>query len=174
MDAKKEQVERKLIELESVVANETTPEIVANKPKPDVSVVSRDEIKSDLCFFGGLASLALGLLLLFQHVKVGTGMLAGLGFGGQGFGLLLIPMLIGIGWIMYDAKSRIAWMLLSLTCVVIFFTILSGLIMTFPTTSLLGLIIMLLPFALGGMLLLKGLGGPDGVKEKLKKEGLIK
>lgn len=101
-------------------------------------------------------------------------MLAGLGFGGQGFGLLLIPMLIGIGWIMYDAKSRIAWMLLSLTCVVIFFTILSGLIMTFPTTSLLGLIIMLLPFALGGMLLLKGLGGPDGVREKLKKEGLIK
>jgi len=39
---------------------------------------------------------------------------------------------------------------------------------------LLGLIMMLLPFAVGGVLLLRGLGGPKGVKERLRKEGLIK
>jgi hypothetical protein len=174
MDPKKEQIERKLIELESAVDSEPPHSVSLNKPSTDVTANAGAEIKSDLCFFGGLISIALGLLLLFQHVRVGTGFLAGLGFGGQGFGLLLIPLIIGIGWIMYDAKSRAGWAIVSLTCIVIFFSILSGLIMTFPTTSLLGLIFMLLPFALGGMLLFRGLGGPQGVREKLKKEGLIK
>jgi hypothetical protein len=112
--------------------------------------------------------------MLFQHVRVGTGIFSMLGIGGQGFGLLMIPLLVGIGWILYDARSRVGWAITSITCLVICFSVLSGLIMSFPSTSLLGLVFMLLPFAVGGMLLFKGLGGPQGVKEKLKKEGLIK
>lgn len=174
MDRQKQEIERKLIELQSAVESEPKNSISVNKPSTEVTAELSTDIKSDLCFFGGLVSIALGLLMLFQHVRVGTGFMAALGFGGQGFGLLMIPLLIGIGWIMYDAKSRAGWAITSITCLVICFTVLSGLIMTFPTTSLLGLIFMLLPFALGGMLLFKGLGGPKGVKEKLRKEGFIK
>jgi len=174
MDIKKEQIEQKLIELESHVESEQPHSMSLKTPSTDLAANAASEIKSDLCFFGGLVSIALGLLLLFQHVRIGTGFFSALGLGGGGFGLLMIPLLVGIGWILYDARSRVGWAIVSLTCLVICFSILSGLIMTFPTTSLLGLIFMLLPFALGGMLLLKGLGGPQGVREKLKKEGLIK
>ena len=174
MDMKKEQIEQKLIELQSKVESEPVRSVSVNKATTDLTPPTSAEIKSDLCYFGGLVSIALGLLLLFQHVRVGTGFFSMLGIGGQGFGLLMIPLLIGVGWLMYDVKSRAAWAITSITCLVICFSILSGLIMSFPSTSLLGLIFMLLPFAVGGMLLFKGLGGPQGVKEKLKKEGLIK
>lgn len=175
MDTKKEQIERKLIELETSVESEPLHTLSPNKPSSDVDATTSAEIKSDLYLFSGLISIALGVLLLFQHVRISTGFFAGLGMGGGGgFGLLMIPLLVGIGWIMYDAKSKTGWAILAIACAVIFFSILSGLIMTFPSTTLLGLILMLLPFALGGTLLLKGVGGPKGVREKLKQEGLIK
>jgi hypothetical protein len=174
MDMKKEQIEQKLIELQAKVESDPARSVSVNKPSADLTADPSVDVKSDLCYFGGLVSIALGLLMLFQHVRVGTGFFSMLGIGGQGFGLLMIPLLVGVGWILYDVRSRVGWAITSITCLVICFSVLSGLIMSFPSTSLLGLILMLLPFAVGGMLLFKGLGGPQGVKEKLKKEGLIK
>ncbi len=46
--------------------------------------------------------------------------------------------------------------------------------MTFPTMSLLGLVVMLIPFALGGALLLKSVGGPKGLKQKMRDENFLK
>ena len=106
--------------------------------------------------------------MFFNHVHVGTGFLQALGWGGGGFGLILIPLIFGLGWLMYDSKNKVAWLLNSVVCGVIIFSVLSSLIMTFPTTTLLGVIILLLPFAAGGALLLKGAGGPKGLENKLK------
>src|SRR6516225_31043 len=140
MDRQKDQVERKLIELETAVESEPSHSVTVPESSTDLKAELTTDVKSELFVFGGIVSIVLGLFMLFQHVKVTTGFMSALGLGGQGFGLLMIPLLIGIGWIMYDAKSLMGWAITVVSCLVIFFTVLSGLIMTFPTTSLLGLI----------------------------------
>ncbi len=47
--------------------------------------------------------------MMFQHVTVGTGVMGLLGFGSGGFGLLLVPLMFGIGWMFYDSKARAGW-----------------------------------------------------------------
>ncbi len=98
--------EHKLLKLESDLESQTNK---LSLPQPSNSLCSNKDVdvKSDLCYFGGIASLLVGLLCLFQHVKIGTGFFSALGLGGQGFGLLMIPLLIGIGWIMYDSKTEL-------------------------------------------------------------------
>jgi hypothetical protein len=130
--------------------------------------------KQDFYYVCGIGLLLLGILMLFNHIRVGTGMFAALGMGSGGFGLVLIPLLVGLGWMMYDSKNKIGWAITALSIALIFFSALSSLIMMFPSVTLLGLILMLLPFAAGGALLLKGMGGPKGVEQKLREERLIK
>jgi hypothetical protein len=183
MDNKDTEIERKLKQLElSVIKDEKKAEtehaLASTAPGTSVTPGSTDSatpsVNSDLCYFGGLALILTGLLMFFNHVHVGTGFLAFLGMNGGGFALLLIPLMIGIGWMFYDSKNKIAWLLTAASCGVIVFAVLSSLIMNFPSISLLGLLMMLLPFAGGGALLLKGAGGPQGVKEKFKGSNLVK
>jgi len=178
MNKKDEQIERKLIELETTVANESQKSVTDPKqpghdlletpPEPTVNV------KSDLYYFAGLGLVLTGVLMLFNHIRLGTGFFAMLGLGGGGFGLLLIPLLIGIGWIFYDTKSKLGYAITALTIGVIFFGCLSSLVMTFPSMTLLGIVMMLLPLAVGGALLVKSAGGPAGIKQKMRDENLIK
>jgi len=177
MNKKDEQIERKLIELETSVASESQKSVtdphqpgheLLETPEPAVNV------KSDLYYFAGLGLVLTGILMLFNHIRLGTGFFAMLGLGGQGFGLLLIPLLIGLGWIFYDTKSKLGYAIVALTVGVIFFGCLSSLVMTFPSMSLLGIIMMLLPLAAGGALLVKSAGGPAGIKQKMRDENLIK
>jgi hypothetical protein len=176
MDRKDEQVERKLLELETAVDKEASEahKLSVENPSSEVTKVTEAQVNSELCYFSGLALIGLGFLMLFQHVKVSTGMFSALGLGGGGFGLLMIPLLVGIALIMYDSKNKIGWGILVLTCVLILFAVLSALIMNFPTISLLGLIMMLVPFAAGAALILKGVGGPKALHEKLKEHGYLK
>ena len=179
MGKKDDEIERKLKELESSVikekiSSETENQLSAPKKTTQLQVVQGSDVKSDLCYFAGLGLIFVGLMMLFQHVRVGTGLFAMLGMGSQGFGILLIPLMVGIGWIIYDSRNKWAWALTSLTCAVICFSILTSLVLSFPSLSLLSLILMLLPFAAGGALLLKGVGGPKGLEEKLKLEDKLK
>lgn len=105
--------------------------------------------------------------MFFNHVRVGSGLLGMLGMGGGGFGLLLIPLMVGISWIIYDHKNRWAWLLSAAVTSVIIFSVLNSLVLSFPTISLLGVIMLLLPFAAGGALLLKSVGGPKAIQERL-------
>ncbi len=173
MDKKDKEIEQKLIELESTVVNEEKSH-VAPVPVSTSITTEQSSVKSDTYYFLGLALIIAGILMFFQHIRVGSSFFAALGMGSGGFGLLLIPLIVGIGWIIYAPKSRVGWVILSASCAIVFFAALSSLIMTFPAVSLFGLIIMLLPLAAGGALLLKGMGGPKGVEEKLRSEKLIK
>ena len=93
-----------------------------------------------------------------------------LGMGGGGFGMLLIPLLIGVGWLFYDLKRPpLLSLLTGASCVIMVLSILSSLVMVFPSLSVLQTIFMLLPIALGGAMFLKGMGGARAVTEKLKK-----
>ncbi len=171
MNKKDQEIEQKLLELESSIAKE--------QPHPPAILETRTELtageaikaaKGDLFVFMGLTCLVTGLLMFFNHVKVGTPMLAMFGLSNQGFGLIIIPLIFGIGWLMYNSKDKRAWALLSATVAVLIFSVLSSLVMSFPALSLLGLTLMFLPFALGGVLMLKGLGGAKEVERKLKQE----
>jgi len=158
MGAPDEEIERKLIELESSL-REPPRELSVNSKSTQPTVNNDDAAKADLNITVGWCLLALGILLVFNHVRIGTSFFAGL-FGGMsrtGFGYLLIPFIVGIGIILYDYKKRVGWIITAMSCALLFFAILSQLIMTFPSTSLLGLMFMLLPLAAGGALLAKGM-----------------
>ncbi|HEY9713240.1 MAG TPA: hypothetical protein V6C72_07205, partial [Chroococcales cyanobacterium] len=165
MNKKDQEIERKLQELERELesaqlksvaeAEETRKQLGTASSSTDLTVPKKNlpaetSIRSDLCYFGGIGLLITGLFMLFNHVHVGTPMLSMFGLGGQGAGLMLIPLLAGIGWLIYDSKNKYAWLLSAAACGLIFFSILSGMTMTFPSTSLLGTLLMLAPFAVGG------------------------
>jgi hypothetical protein len=177
MNKKDEQIERKLIELETTVANESQKSVTDPKqaghellPPPEATT----NVKSDLYYFTGLGLVLTGVLMLFNHIRLGTGFFAALGLSGQGFGLLLIPLMVGIGWIFYDSKSKMGYGILAITIGLIFFGCLSSLVMSFPSMTLLGIIMMLLPLALGGALLVKSAGGAAGIKQKMRDDNLLK
>lgn len=177
MNQKDEDIQRQLNKLEIEVLKEEEPHSVSfeNKSSTNVTVgqnadiVSGASVQQDLYYFSGLGLIITGILMFFNHVHVGTGFFQMLGLGGGGFGLLLIPLMVCLGWLMYDYKNKIAWIATAIMCGVVIFSILSSLVMTFPGMTLLGMIMLLLPFAAGGALLLKGAGGASGLKEKMSK-----
>lgn len=152
-----DQIQKKLIELEATIVEEPPQQLVVASPKTTNLVAGDEEVKSDLYLTVGAGLLLLGIFLLFNHVRVGTGFLTWLGVGGQGFGLILIPLLVGIGFLCYDYKNRIGWVVTAVSLAAIIFGMLSHLVMTFPAMSLLGVIIMLLPFAFGGALVVRAI-----------------
>jgi hypothetical protein len=177
MNKKDEQIERKLIELETSVASESQRSVTdPHQPGHELLETPQpaSEIKSDLYYFAGIGLVLTGILMLFNHIRLSTGFFAALGLSGQGFGLLLIPLLVGLGWIFYDTKSKLGYAILAITVGVIFFGCLSSLVMSFPSMTLLGTIMMLLPLAVGGALLVKSAGGPQGIKQKMRDQNLIK
>jgi hypothetical protein len=180
MTKKDEEIQRKLEELESAVLKETpTPSqqhLTAPQKSSDLmSLVEKKQlpatpVQNDLMYFSGIGLILTGLFMFFQHVRVGTGMMGMLGLGSGGFGLLFLPLLVGIGWLIYDPKSKVPWIMITGTCAIIIFSVLSSIVMQFPAMSLIGLILMLLPFAAGGALLLKGMGGPKAIGQKFNKK----
>lgn len=166
MGRQDDEIQRKLNELEASLDYATGEEESTTVLKvPTDSQVSTTGIASELNIFMGLGLLLTSVLMIFHHVKVGTGWLSWFGFGGQGFGFVIVPLLIGLGLIFYNTKSKAGWVITAASCALIFFAVLSQLVMTFPTTSLLGLIIMFLPLALGVAMLMKGLSGQKAGKQ---------
>ena len=97
---------------------------------------------------GGLPLFALGLgmaaggaYLLANQVIVHSGYW---GFWGpQTFGLTLLPLLFGIGFLFWDARSKIGWVLGFLGAVFIFAGILMNLQIHFQATTLFDTLVML-------------------------------
>lgn len=128
-----------------------------------------ESTKSDLHYFGGIFLLLIGILLLFQHVQVTTGMMTYWGMTpGNSIGGLIVLLLVGVGWIVYNSRSIWGWLISALSVSTIIFSIVSGLRIYFVPISMLNLIFMLLPIAVGSAFLLKGIGGPKGVEDIIK------
>ena len=60
-------------------------------------------------FFGGLAMVVVGGYLLLNQVEVHSGFWSW--WGGRTFGLTLLPLLVGIGFLFFDGKSVPGWIL---------------------------------------------------------------
>lgn len=182
MSKKDDEIQRKLQELEATVlkekesTTESQQHLSSNqKTSSDLLSLERKQlpaqpVQNDLQYFGGIALILTGLFMFFNHVKVGSGMMGLLGLGGGGIGLVFLPLMVGIGWLIYDSKSKIAWLLTAASCAIAIFSVLSSVTMIFPQLSFLGMILMLLPFAAGGALLLKGMGGPKAIEQKFNKK----
>jgi hypothetical protein len=100
-------------------------------------------------FFLGLAMATVGGYLLLNQVTVHSGFWSW--WGGQTFGLTLVPMLIGIALLFFDGKSIAGWILTSLGALIIIAGIIVNLQIYFQPTSLYNTLIML-------VLLFGGLG----------------
>lgn len=183
---KDEDIQKKLVELESAILKESGPEsgsqLSTRESSRAISETKRDDMtgpssssgmsestKSDLHYFGGIFLLLVGMIMLFQHVRVTSGYMTWWGIStGDSIGVLLVLLTIGIGWIVYNSRSLWGWLIGALSLFTIIFSIVSGLRIHFYPVSMLQMIFMLLPFAFGAGFLLKGLGGPKGLEEVVK------
>lgn len=99
-------------------------------------------------FLVGLAMAVAGGYLLTQQVTVTSGVWQLWGY--NAFGLSLLPLTAGIGWLFFDGKSIFGWLLTLAGAVIIFVGILVHLDIYFRPASLFDTILMLALLA-GGL-----------------------
>jgi len=99
-------------------------------------------------FFVGLGMVVVGGYLLLTRVTVGSG--AWLLWGYSAFGLSLLPLLIGIGWLFFDGRSVGGWLLTAAGALIILAGIIGNMHIYFAATSLFDTLVMLVLLA-GGL-----------------------
>jgi hypothetical protein len=110
-------------------------------------------------FFLGLAMAIAGAYLLTNRVIVVSGYWSIWGYGG--FGLALIPLIIGIGILFFNGKSIAGWLLLFVGVVIVIAAILMNLHIYFQPTSLFSTLVMIVLLAGGIGLIFRALA-PHG------------
>jgi hypothetical protein len=100
-------------------------------------------------FFIGLVMAVAGAYLLLNQVQVTTSFWSFGAYGG--FGLTLLPLLIGVAFLFYDGRSMVGWLLTGLGTVIILAGIITHLDIYFRPTTLFNTLVML-------VLLFGGLG----------------
>jgi hypothetical protein len=92
-------------------------------------------------FFVGLIMAVLGGYLLLNQVQVTTSFWNFGRYGG--FGLTLLPLLVGIGFLFYNGRSIVGWLLTAAGAAIIFASILMNMDIYFRPTSLFNTLMML-------------------------------
>jgi uncharacterized protein len=98
-------------------------------------------------FLFGLALAVAGGYLIMNQVQVTSGYWHW--WGTNTFGFTLIPLVIGLGWLFFDGRSIVGWILAGVGAVIIFVGILVNLEIYFRQTTLFNVILMLTMFAAG-------------------------
>jgi uncharacterized protein len=106
-------------------------------------------------FIFGVVMAAVGGYLLLNQVQVTTSFWHL--WGGNSFGLTLIPLAVGIGFLFYNGKSIVGWALLVVGLAIIFAGILMNLDIYFRQTSLFNTLVMLALLAGGVGLVVRSL-----------------
>jgi uncharacterized protein len=104
-------------------------------------------------FFAGLVMAGVGGYLFLNQVQVISSW--GTLWGYNSFGLSLVPLLVGVGFLFYDGKSVVGWILTILGLGIIFAGILMHLDVYFRPTSLYNTLVMLVLLAGGVGLMLR-------------------
>ncbi len=92
-------------------------------------------------FLAGLAMSVAGAYLLTSRVIVTSSFWSWWGF--NGFGLSLLPVLVGIGMLFFNGRSVLGWLLLFTGAVIIGAGILMNLSIYFQPTSLFNTLVMM-------------------------------
>ncbi len=160
-----DEIQQKLVELEVAMNHEQgvkkaeKPKLVTPKTPEDLKYLAildpakaeelaKQEEKGlniDLYHFGGMASIIVGLFMVLSHIHVGMAY----GMFNGGMGLMLLPLFGGIGWLIYNYKSRPAQLLTVSSLGLVLFTVISRMTLGFWTLSLLDLILLALPICAG-------------------------
>lgn len=90
----------------------------------------------------GLAMMAVGIYLVFDHVTVHTSFWRFYGTPGTSFGLTLLPLLIGFGALFFNGRSIVGWALTVVGIGLILVGVLMNLDIYFRPTSLWATIMM--------------------------------
>jgi hypothetical protein len=106
-------------------------------------------------FVFGLGMTIGGGFLFVNHVRVGYSFRHY--FGRSTHGLMLIPLLIGIGFLFFNSKSIVGWALAGGGALIILLGIITSLRFSFPQTSLFNLLVMLVMLVGGIGLMLRSL-----------------
>ena len=122
------------------------------------NLIKKNNGNSSIEFIIGLVCLAAGLFIFSQKVIVNTGFYR---FHIGGFyvssGLVVVPLLVGIIWLFFDFKSKIAKVIIGLGILFIVVSVIMNVRISLTTTSLFDYIIMLGLSAAGAGLLLKSM-----------------
>ena len=147
---------------------------------------SRAPIRDFFTFLLGAVLLSMGAFLFFNQVWVssepiglGRGLRFGAGWGpswgggfgmpqglGDSFGLLLIPLVIGVCLLFALRNQRWGWFLVLASVAALAVGVLQTLIMRFQPTTLWNLLTMMALIGSGGGLMFRSLRGYDGDKEQ--------
>ena len=121
---------------------------------------SRREKGNILTFFIGIVIFCIGAFMIFQNTTKATnfGLSRLIGFEPP-FGVVLLPLIIGIIVLFFNEESILGWLLVIVGVLIILVGILMGLQITFRRTTLFTTIIMYGLTAAGIGITLKGLFG---------------
>lgn len=92
-------------------------------------------------FLLGLGMVVVGAYLLLTRVTVGSG--TWLVWGYNAFGLSLLPLTAGVGWLFYDGRGIGGWILTGVGALIILAGIIANLHLYFAPTSLFDTLVML-------------------------------
>jgi hypothetical protein len=115
-------------------------------------------------FFAGLVMMAVGVYMVFDRVTVHTSFWRFLGGPHTSFGVTLLPLLVGIGFLSSNGKSFLGWLLTVGGVALILVGVLMNLDIYFQPTSLSMTIVMFGLIAGGLGLFAKGLR-PHGTEK---------
>jgi hypothetical protein len=125
-------------------------------------------------FFLGLALVVVGGYLVLNHVQV-TSSFTFFGLWGWsrsgGFGLTMLPLLIGIGFLFFDGRSVAGWVLSAGGALIILAAILMGLSIHWEPTSLFNTLMMFGMLAAGLGLVFRSLRAYSDVSDPARGDG---
>ena len=135
---------------------------IEENPNNDNDYSAEPQKGNILTFFVGIIVFLIGVYLIFQNTVISTGFsLTGmLGFT-PNFGIVLLPLLIGIIVLFFNHHSILGWFLIILGILIILMGILMGLRIRFMPVSLFEGIFMFGMTAAGIGVTLKGLFGKN-------------
>lgn len=159
MGKKEDEIQSKLEKLEAEIRVEEQASVakqdqddattVAKAKSETLTVSQEQEVSSDMLLLGGVAAIGFGLFMVASNIRVGSNFLTLLMSGQHGMGFILLPLLIGIGMIFYDYNSRVAWTVTAVGVAIILISLLANMWISFASTSLIGLLVMVIPILAG-------------------------
>lgn len=158
---REDEIQQKLVELELSIKDEETKKNVpaaSTGQSTGLTTTTDSSEKSgtdefDFQQIGGIFLLGLGLCILLGHLQF----IPNWGFWGRGpmLGLMVIPLMVGIGMLFYNYKSRLAQAITVGSVVLLILLALSSLSLAFTSMTVLDFLLMGVPICLGGALLAK-------------------
>ena len=112
---------------------------------------------SSVALLAGFGLVAISLFALFANVQVSGRFFGRWGAGRLDFGWSLLPLLLGAGWIVYRPRGLGGWALAALGVAILVLEVIGSLTFYFRPVSLVTVLLMLVPGAVGLALVAKHL-----------------